>query len=93
MKDTQANKIVIAERDNIAAVIENGKVAEFFVHRGDIILGDVYYAINLIEEVFMTVQFLPIHYDPINTHYLRQWQGQWFFGMMIILCVIMHCRF
>ena len=44
MKDTQANKIVIAERDNIAAVIENGKVAEFFVHRGDIILGDVYLA-------------------------------------------------
>ena len=42
MKETQANKIVIAERDNIAAVIENGKVAEFFVHRGDIILGDVY---------------------------------------------------
>ena len=42
MKDTNANKIVIAERDNIAAVIENGKVAEFFVHRGEIILGDVY---------------------------------------------------
>ncbi len=42
MKDTQANKIVIAERDNIAAVIEDGKVAEFFVHRGEIILGDVY---------------------------------------------------
>ncbi len=42
MKETQANKIVIAERDNIAAVIENGKVAEFFVHRGEIILGDVY---------------------------------------------------
>ena len=44
MKDTIANRIVIAERDNIAAVIENGKVAEFFVHRGDIILGDVYLA-------------------------------------------------
>ena len=42
MKDTQANKIVIAERDNIAAVIESGRVAEFFVHRVDIILGDVY---------------------------------------------------
>ena len=42
MKETTANKIVIAERDNIAAVMENGKVAEFFVHRGDIILGDVY---------------------------------------------------
>ena len=44
MKDTIANKIVIAERDNIAVVIENGKVAEFFVHRGEIILGDVYLA-------------------------------------------------
>ena len=44
MKETQANKIIIAERDNIAAVIEQGKVAEFFVHRGDIILGDVYLA-------------------------------------------------
>lgn len=42
MKDTNANKIIIAERDNIAAVVENGKVAEFFVHRGEIILGDVY---------------------------------------------------
>ena len=45
MKETSvANKIVIAERDNIAAVMENGKVAEFFVHRGEIILGDVYLA-------------------------------------------------
>lgn len=44
MKDLVANKIVIAERDNIAAVMENGKVAEFYVHRGEIILGDVYLA-------------------------------------------------
>lgn len=45
MKETTlANKIVIAERDNIAAVMENGKVAEFYVHRGEIILGDVYLA-------------------------------------------------
>ena len=44
MKESSANKIIIAERDNIAAVLENGKVAEFYVHRGDIILGDVYLA-------------------------------------------------
>ena len=44
MKDLVANKIIIAERDNIAAVIEKGKVAEFYVHRGEIILGDVYLA-------------------------------------------------
>ena len=32
MRETSVgNKIVIAERDNIAAVMENGKVSEFFV--------------------------------------------------------------
>ena len=32
MKETNVgNKIVIAERDNIAAVMENGKVSEFHV--------------------------------------------------------------
>lgn len=36
--------IIIAERDNVAAVIENGKVSEFFVHRGDVLLSDVYLA-------------------------------------------------
>lgn len=45
MKETNVpNKIVIAERDNIAAVMENGRVSEFYVHRGEIILGDVYLA-------------------------------------------------
>ena len=45
MRETSVgNKIVIAERDNIAAVMENGKVSEFFVHRGEIILGDVFLA-------------------------------------------------
>ena len=36
--------IVVAERDNIAAVIEDGKVCEFYVHRGDMLLNDVYLA-------------------------------------------------
>jgi ribonuclease E len=39
-----AKKIVISERDNLAAVLENGKVSEFFVHRGEILLNDVYLA-------------------------------------------------
>ena len=39
-----AKSIIIAERDNVAAVLENGKVSEFFVHRGDILLSDVYLA-------------------------------------------------
>lgn len=40
----QSKKIIIAERDNIAAVVENGKVTDFFIHRGDVLLGDVYLA-------------------------------------------------
>ncbi len=37
-------RIVIAERDNIAAVLENKKVTDFFIQRGDVLLGDVYLA-------------------------------------------------
>ena len=40
----QGQRIVIAERDNIGAVLENGKVTDFFIHRGEVILGDVYLA-------------------------------------------------
>ena len=36
--------IVVAERDNIAAVIEDGKVCEFYIHKGDMLLNDVYLA-------------------------------------------------
>ena len=44
-KQTNQNvrkQIVIAERDNIAAVLENKKVTDFFIHRGEVLLGDVY---------------------------------------------------
>ena len=44
-RDLQTEKkIVIAERDNIAAVLENKKVTDFFIHRGEVLLGDVYLA-------------------------------------------------
>lgn len=35
-------KIIISEKDNIAAVLEDNKVSEFFVSKGDVLLGDVY---------------------------------------------------
>lgn len=44
-KNTITKKIIIAERDNLAAVMENQKVTDFFIHRGDVLLGDVYLAI------------------------------------------------
>lgn len=37
-------KIIIAERDNIAAIMEGKKVQEFFVTKGDVLLGDIYLA-------------------------------------------------
>ena len=45
MKNTEkGQRIVIAERDNIAAVLDDGRVSEFFINRGEILLGDVYLA-------------------------------------------------
>ncbi len=37
-----AKKIVISEKDNVAALLEDNKVCEFFVSKGDVLLGDVY---------------------------------------------------
>ncbi len=42
--DAPDRKIIIAERDNIAVVLENGKVSDFFIHKSDVLLGDVYIA-------------------------------------------------
>lgn len=46
--------IVIAERDNIAAVFENNKVSEFFIHRGEILLGDVY--LSKVENILPSIE-------------------------------------
>jgi ribonuclease E len=37
-------KIVISERDNIAVLFEDDNAVEFIIHRGDVLLGDVYLA-------------------------------------------------
>lgn len=37
-------KIVISEYDNIAALMEDDRAVEFIIHRGDMLLGDVYLA-------------------------------------------------
>ncbi|HEY9677950.1 MAG TPA: Rne/Rng family ribonuclease [Drouetiella sp.] len=36
--------LVISEQDNIAAILENERVVEFFVNRGELLLGDIYSA-------------------------------------------------
>ena len=37
-------KIVISEMDNIAAIMDDDRATEFIIHRGDILLGDVFLA-------------------------------------------------
>lgn len=37
-------KIIVSERDNLAALFEDDQAIEFIIHRGDMLLGDVYLA-------------------------------------------------
>lgn len=39
-----SRKIVIAERDNIGALMEGDKVLDLYINRGEVLLGDVYLA-------------------------------------------------
>ena len=49
-----AKSIVIAERDNIAAVFEDNKITEFFINRGEILLGDVY--LSKVENILPSIE-------------------------------------
>lgn len=49
-----AKSIVIAERDNIAAVFEDNKITEFYIHRGEILLGDVY--LSKVENILPSIE-------------------------------------
>lgn len=51
--------IVISERDNIAAIVENSKVTDFFINRGDILLGDVYLA--AVENILPSIDAAFVH--------------------------------
>lgn len=58
--------IVVAERDNIAAVIENGKVCEFYIQRGDMLLNDVYLA--TVDNILPSIDaaFVNVGYDKMG---------------------------
>ena len=43
-EQNSAKKIVIAERDNIGALMDGDKVLDLFINRGEVLLGDVYLA-------------------------------------------------
>jgi len=58
--------IVVAERDNIAAVIEDGKICEFYVQRGDMLLNDVYLA--TVDNILPSIDaaFVNVGYDKMG---------------------------
>lgn len=58
--------IVVAERDNIAAVIEDGKVCEFYIHRGDMLMNDVYLA--TVDNILPSIEaaFVNVGYDKMG---------------------------
>ncbi len=49
-----AKKIIISERDSIAAVMEDSKVSEFFITKGDVLLGDVY--LSVVDNVLPSIE-------------------------------------
>ena len=42
--NSTSQKIVIAERDNIGALMQGDKVLDLYINRGEVLLGDVYLA-------------------------------------------------
>ncbi|MCD7780654.1 MAG: Rne/Rng family ribonuclease [Candidatus Gastranaerophilales bacterium] len=58
--------IVVAERDNIAAVIEDGKICEFYIQKGDMLLNDVYLA--TVDNILPSIDaaFVNVGYDKMG---------------------------
>lgn len=54
-----SKSLIISERDNIAAVVKDEKAVEFFIHRGDILLGDVYLA--SVENILPSIDAAFVH--------------------------------
>lgn len=69
-------KIVIAERDNIAAIMEGKKVQEFFVHKGDVLLGDIYLA--TVENILPSIEaaFVDVGMDKMGFLHAQDVMGK-----------------
>lgn len=57
--EKKGKRIIIAERDNIAAIMEGKKATEFFVNRGEVLLGDVYLA--TVENILPSIEAAFVH--------------------------------
>jgi ribonuclease E len=74
--ETKEKKIVIAERDNIAAIMEGKKVCEFYVHKGDVLLGDVY--LSSVENILPSIDaaFVDVGVDKMGFLHAQDVMGK-----------------
>ncbi len=69
-------RIIVSERDNIAALMEDDKAIEFIIHRGDMLLGDVYLA--LVENILPSIDagFVDVGGDKMGFLHSSDVQGR-----------------
>ena len=69
-------RIIIAERDNISAVMENGKVSDFIISRGDVIWGDVY--LSTVDNILPSIDaaFVNVGYDKMGFLHAQDVMGK-----------------
>ena len=74
--EKKGKKIIIAERDNIAAIMEGKKVTEFYVHRGDILLGDIY--LSTVENILPSIDaaFVDVGVDKMGFLHAQDVMGK-----------------
>src|SRR5574344_1054297 len=74
--EPKTKKIVIAERDNIAAIMEGKKVCEFYVHKGEVLLGDVY--LSTVENILPSIDaaFVDVGVDKMGFLHAQDVMGK-----------------
>src|SRR5574344_1589109 len=74
--ENKTKKIVIAERDNIAAIMEGKKVCEFYVQKGEVLLGDVY--LSTVENILPSIDaaFVDVGVDKMGFLHAQDVMGK-----------------
>lgn len=74
--ENKGKKIIIAERDNIAAIMDGKKVCEFFVNRGEVLLGDIYLA--TVENILPSIEaaFVDVGVDKMGFLHAQDVMGK-----------------
>src|SRR5574344_1195688 len=74
--ENKEKKIIIAERDNIAALMEGKKVQEFYVNKGEVLLGDIYLA--TVENILPSIEaaFVDVGVDKMGFLHAQDVMGK-----------------